>query len=492
MNGLVRTFWLISALLWMQMVWMPMASAEARLPALGEPADQVLSPRQEAQIGRELMAQARRHLDINRDPEVTGYVERLGGQLAMHTDSQPVDGYTFFVAHNPSINAFAAPGGYIGVNSGLILAADREAQVAGVLAHEIAHVAQRHIARSFARQKTSNLTTLAAVLAGLLVGAGSEAGQAAITGGIAAGQQQRLDYTRANEFEADRIGIALLARAGYSPDGMTAFFETLRRAAGPGGSSVPEFLRTHPLSQTRIAEAASRADALRSADQKKDSLEFQLMRQRLRALDSSQPDALYQRWLGQAPEEVTHDWAEAAREYGLAVLELRLEQPEKALERLEPLYAQDQDNLHYGLALARAYRANGDAESALEIWDKVYLHHPSSYAAVTTGSHLLLATGAAGRAVKLLTDFLRSDKDTPPQTWRHLAEAAEAAGQPLHSHEALGEYYVRVNRLSEALKQFDMAVEEAEEESSDAVRIETRIDQVKELQRKRVAQNPLQ
>ncbi|MDZ7788463.1 MAG: M48 family metalloprotease [Halofilum sp. (in: g-proteobacteria)] len=466
------------------------AATASELPAMGEPVDQVLSPRQEAEIGRELMAQARRTLDLNHDPEIAAYLDAVGRRLAAHSDSTPVNGYTFFVVRNPSINAFAGPGGYIGVHSGLILAADTEAQMAGVIAHEIAHVSQRHIARSFARSQRDSYATLAAILAGIVIGSQNpQAGQAAITGGIAAEQQRRINYTRSNEYEADRIGIALLARAGYSPLGMTEFFETLMKSSGAGGGQVPEFLRTHPLSQNRIAEAAARAESLERPDQRRDTLSFQLMKARIEAEYSDQPGRLHDRWRQREPSDDEN--LAAAREYGLAVLELRLDQPETARKRLDELHAGAPDNLHYGLGLARALQATGDGEAALATWRDTRALHPDSYPVTATGNKLLLGNDQADRAVQLVTDYLRGDGPIEPEAWRLLAEAADAAGRPGRSHEALGEYYVRIDRLEQALTQLELALRRAQSGSTEHTRLSTRVEQVRELRRERLASNPL-
>lgn len=486
-NDLIRR---IATLLLLATVTGTPAATASELPAMGEPVNQVLSPRQEAEIGRELMAQARRRLDLNHDPEIAAYLDGVGRRLAAHSDSTPVNGYTFFVVRNPSINAFAGPGGYIGVHSGLILEADSEAQLAGVLAHEIAHVSQRHIARSFARAQRDSYATLAAILAGIVIGSQNpQAGQAAITGGIAAEQQRRINYTRSNEYEADRIGIDLLARAGYAPSGMTEFFETLMRSSGAAGSQVPEFLRTHPLSQNRIAEAASRAGALERPDQRRDTLSFQLMKARIEAEYSDQPGRLHDRWRLREPTDDAD--LEAAREYGLAVLELRLDQPGRARERLDDLHAAAPDNLHYGLALARALQGSGDSKAALATWQDTRALHPESYPVVATGHELLLGNDQADRAVKLVTDYLRGNGPIEPGAWRLLAEAADTAGHPGRSHEALGEYYVRVDRLDHALTQLELALAHSESGSTEHTRLSTRVEQVRELRRQRLASNPL-
>jgi predicted Zn-dependent protease len=479
----------LAGLLLMLLASAPLA-AKVDLPALGEPANQALSPRQEAEIGRELMARARTRLDLNRDAEIAAYIDALGQKLARHSDAAPVDGFTFFVVNDPRINAFAGPGGYIGLHAGLMLEAETEAQLAGVIAHEIAHVGQRHIARTFAAAQRNSYKTLAAVLAGLILGSQNpEAAEAAVASGVAAEQQARIDYTRAHEYEADRVGIALLARAGYAPSGMTEFFRILMRAAGPGGSQVPEFLRTHPLSQNRIAETASRARDLRQSEQRRDSLAFHLMRARLAVLTADQPAALYkQRQQAATP---TGARAAAAHRYGQGVLALRLERPERALAHLEPLHEDAPENLHYALARARAQQAAGRSEAALATWRNIQQRYPTQYPVAETGATLLLTADRPAAAVDLLTGLIRGEADVPPEAWRQLARAAEAAGRSARSHEALGEYYVRVDRFAAALEQLNIALEGTEAETPGYLRLQARIEQVENLRREQLASNPI-
>ncbi|MEF8834034.1 MAG: hypothetical protein V5A42_04150, partial [Halofilum sp. (in: g-proteobacteria)] len=283
--------------------------------------------------------------------------------------------------------------------------------------------------------------------------------------------------------------IGLLARAGYAPAGMTEFFETLMRSSGAGGSQVPEFLRTHPLSQNRIAEAASRAESLQRPDQRRDTLSFQLMKARIEAEYSDQPGRLHDRWRQREP--TNDDNIAAARQYGLAVLELRLDQPQRARERLDELHAATPDNLHYGLALARALQAGREGKAALGTWRDTRALYPDSYPVVATGHKLLLGNDQADRSVELVTDYLRGNGRIEPEAWRLLAEAADAAGRPGRSHEALGEYYVRISRLEQALTQLELALKRAESGSTEHTRLSTRIEQVRELRRERLASNPL-
>ena len=229
------------------------------LPDIGSPANSVLSREKEQQIGRSIY---RSLVDTDRvmnDPEIQEYVQDIGLKLA----SQAQDGdyrFTFFVVNDAAINAFALPGGYVGVHSGLILATESESELAGVLAHEISHVTQRHISRAVFANQRDSILTMAAMLGAILLGAVGGSPDV-ITGAIATAQgvsaQQQINFTRANEYEADRVGVGVLAAAGFDPMGMPNFFETLARQTGPLASQAPEFLRTHPVTVNRIAETRS-------------------------------------------------------------------------------------------------------------------------------------------------------------------------------------------------------------------------------------------
>jgi len=480
-----------AAILALALVAVGPVRAASDLPAIGDPVDQVLSPRDEAAIGREMMARARDQLDLNRDPEVAAYVDSVGQRLTAQVDNRPVNGFTFFVVHDPRINAFAAPGGYIGVNSGLFLKADNEAELAGVMAHEIAHVTQRHIARAYAASQRASYKTIAAVLAGLILGAQDpQAGQAAITSGVAAQAQSQINYTRQNENEADRIGIGYLAAAGYDPGAMADMFGILQRAAGGSGNAEPEFLRTHPLTTNRIAEAQGRAAQMHVQNPREDTLAFHLMQTRLQVMESDEPRALASRWHAeQVPDDKSYD--AAARRYGLALLNLRDGDPGAAAEALRALHDQDRDNLHYGLALARADQALGQIDSAIERWRSLRDLYPGSYAVAATGADFLVAAGRAPEAVDVMTSYLRRDGAVAPEAWRDLAEAAQAAGRPARSHEALGEFYVHTDRLARALDQLQLALAKAEKGSPEALRLKARIDQVRTEQHQRIEETPV-
>ncbi len=238
------------------------------LPDIGSPASSTLSLDDEFHIGLQVMRQLRDEGQVIEDPECTEYLQALGSRIVAQATGDSAQRFTFFFVHDNTINAFALPGGFIGVNYGLVLATRNEAQLAGVLAHEIAHVTQRHIARRVRSQGRQSIATVAAILAAILVGAATGSSDATM-GGIAMAQgaamQQSINFTRANENEADRVGMCFLAAAGFDPYGMPDFFETM---GGAPQFSPPTAMRCRK-SCSRIPSAPiaspSRAPAQRNS-----------------------------------------------------------------------------------------------------------------------------------------------------------------------------------------------------------------------------------
>src|SRR5688572_5478992 len=333
------------------------------LPDIGSPASTMLTLEDEYQIGRMIVRGLRDQDQILEDPEVTEYIRALGFKLS----SQAHDGsqrFNFFMVRDNSINAFALPGGFIGVNSGLLLKTKDESELAGVLAHEIAHVTQRHIARSIAAQSRSSLVSTAAMLAAILVGAAAGGGDAAMAG-VAAAQslaiQQKISFTRANETEADRVGLGILARSGFDPQGMPAFFETMGRFAGSDELNFPEMLRTHPVTSTRIAETKERAAQL-DVKPAPDSVSYALTRERLRVLSTpagEDPREYYAAIVENEPD------ASSAQVYGRALALMLSGQPGKAVPVFERLRNGDPTVVQYHTALGQAQLLAGKGDNSL-------------------------------------------------------------------------------------------------------------------------------
>src|SRR3954464_4216130 len=260
------------------------------LPVIGSPASSSLSLDDEYHIGLQVVRQLRDEGQILEDPEATEYLNALGARIVAQATGDTSQRFSFFFVRDESINAFALPGGFIGVNYGLVLPTRNESQLAGVMAHEIAHVTQRHIARRVRSQGRQSIATMAAILAAILVGAATGSSDAAL-GGISIAQgaamQQQINFTRANENEADRVGMGFLAAAGFDPYGMPDFFETISRRTGitaGNRDALPEILQSHPVAANRIAESRARAAQFKDVHPSAESVSYQITRERLRVL----------------------------------------------------------------------------------------------------------------------------------------------------------------------------------------------------------------
>jgi beta-barrel assembly-enhancing protease len=274
---------------------LPPLPPPAALPDLGDAAQADLSPAQERKLGETVIRQLRAAGGYMNDPEVNDYLNELGHRLIANSKDVKQD-FQFFAVPDPQVNAFALPGGYIGVHSGLILLTQSESELASVLAHEISHVTQHHIARMIAGQKDSMLMSLAglalAVLASRAHGNSSgDMAQAAVAATQAASLQYQLNFTRENEYEADRIGFARLDGAGFDVYSMGTFMERLQRSSRFLDNGAPNYLRTHPVTYERIAEAQARAYG-HAYRQVADSLDFHLVRALLRSYEGEPKDAV--------------------------------------------------------------------------------------------------------------------------------------------------------------------------------------------------------
>ena len=305
----------------------------ADLPDLGEVSRQYFSDQEEQALGRAIMRDVYadpRYLD---DPEIESYLNQLGYKLVSVSTRNQRE-FTFFVVNDPSINAFAMPGGNIGVHTGLLLAAQSESELASVVAHEIAHVTQDHIARMVAAQSQSYWPTMAALALALLASRSNpNVASAAIASTQAYSIQNQLNYSRDYEREADRLGYEMLTRADYDPRGMSGFFNRLQRANRFYDTSAPAYLRTHPLTSDRIADMEARSEAA-PYQQVADSLDFQLVRARLRAQEDSPQDAVL------AARNALKDKrysSESAARYGLITALIRARQFREAEAEVQKL-----------------------------------------------------------------------------------------------------------------------------------------------------------
>ena len=448
------------------------------LPDMGSLADTVLTREQEREIALGVIEQIRRAGKLVTDPEINEYVGNIGARLAYRAQ----DGehrFHFFVVKDPSINAFALPGGYIGVHTGLIEATANESELAGVLAHEVAHVTQQHISRQIQAMRGTGIMSMAMLVGALLVGSLLGGGSDVVSGALMASQgmaaQQRINFTRAHEYEADRIGIGTLHAADFDPRGLPSFFETMARRESLASAAVPEILRTHPVSVNRIAEARSRI-APHMARTVESSLGYYLARAQALLLGSGSPEEALRRFRSQPPGEAA--LAATGRSYGEALALIAVGRPGQALEILQKLGAEHPDSIPLRIAAARAGAAAGNFARARRAFEDALALFPGNASLAHRFAEALIAEGQAPRARELLMSRLINGKLDLEGT-RLLAQASGESGQVADAHFFMAEYELMRRNLNAAHTQLKLALKAAEQ--ADEVRrsrIEARLEQV--------------
>ena len=487
-----------------------------RLPDIGSSAGELLTPARQEEYGGMMLRELRNYGYLLDDPLVDDWLQSLGNRLGAHSD-RPEQHYTLFMMRDRQVNAFATLGGYIGVNAGLVLTAEREDEVAAVLAHEISHVTQQHVLRGVERAQRDQvpilLGMLAAIVAAQAAGGTSsgEASQAAIVSAMGLIQQNQINYTRSNESEADRIGIRTLARSGYDVDAMADFFARLSFATrgNSGGYSVPEYLRTHPVNTTRISEAKQRADQIRGrtvtatttvGDEEGNSLSrvervtatgptftqapplpagrsnpllpaglelaslratasgatgyFPWAQERLRALSATTVDTAVREY--EALRRASPNGLTPAQRYGLAVVRLAGE-PAVAATELRRLLDEDPQNLWVELALAEAESQAGRHDAANARLDQLLRRHPGNRPVALTYARVLVAQGgeAAGRRAQEVLRPLLAQAGDDPVFQQTFARACELAGDSARAGEAYAEAAFLNGRPEQALIQLE-------------------------------------
>jgi len=425
------------------------------LPDIGTPASTTLSLIDEYKIGLMIVRSLRDSGQIVDDPEVAEYLQSLGLRLASHAH-EGAHRFTFFAVKDNGINAFALPGGFIGVNAGLITASRTESELAAVLAHEIAHVTQRHIARSVQNAGRANLASMAAMLATILIGATTGLPSDALIGSMTAAQglaaQQQINFTRANESEADRVGIGILASSGFDPVAMPDFFWTMQQRAGSAGRNIPALLRTHPVTTERIAETRDRAQQM-ERPRVQDSTSYALIRERLNVQTMPPETAFRDLYASARGADLPSTEAE---QYGRAIALMRADAPRDAIPGLEALLARRPDVTLYHTTLGEAQLAAGDIDAARRTLGEAMKLFPRSVPVTMRYAETLMRGGDAKQAHTVLLDLFNNVPPTAEQV-RYTAIAANAAGDVADSYYYMSEYHVISGDLMLAIGQLRLA-----------------------------------
>ncbi len=442
------------------MLYRPLYAREIELPDMGASASVSLTPHMEEQIGREIATQIRNSHQVIDDLEINEYLNNLGYSLVVNSDDA-YQNFHFFLIGSSQINAFATPGGVVAVYSGLFLTTDTESELASVLGHEIAHVTQRHLARSFEKSSQLSLPILAGMIAGVLLGvAGGDAslGAAAAIGVSAAGQQAQINYTRANEKEADRVGMRYLSRSGYDPTGMPGFFQKLERKNRYVGQNYPEFLRTHPITVNRIAEATQRAEQYKSQMRNfKSPLSYQLMKAKLTVITAHNSDQVVQYFKARADSSNQHEHPEYFYGYGLALF--KQQSYSRAIDTFNALRTDNPQNISYTIALAKSYIARdkpADIKKGLAILASSVDNNPYNLVLTANYAYALIQTRQLDKSIALLEAY-NQDNFQHPAIYKLLSRAYGKKKQLVRAHIAEANYYYLNGMLDTAIEQIDIA-----------------------------------
>lgn len=484
--------------------------AQNSLPDIGSSAGELLTPSQQEEYGSMLLAQLRHYDYVLEDPLIDGWLTTLGSRLAANS-GVPRQPFTFFMLRQRQINAFATLGGYVAVNAGLVLAAEREDEVAAVMAHEIAHVTQEHVLRGVERAQRDQVPILLAMLGAVVLAqstggnSSGDATQAAIVSAMGLMQQRQINYTRSNEQEADRLGIQTLSRSHYDTDAMADFFSTMQarsRANGAGAYDTPDYLRTHPVNTSRISEAKARSEQLQrspggfsvapsvtdnpllpsgltissGALERDGTGVFELARERLRVLSADSPNAAIREYEQIAARGTLSE----AQRYGKAIAQLRANEPAAATDALASLLEERPGDLWIELGLAEAQARSGRHDDADARFAELLSSAPNNRAIALTYARVLSErnTVAAGKHAQAVLRPLQARSSEDAAFQRIYARASEIADEPIRAGEAYAEAAFLSGRAEQALVQLNTLKKRPEVDYYARARIEARIAQI--------------
>ncbi|WP_241968696.1 M48 family metalloprotease [Idiomarina tyrosinivorans] len=432
-----------------------------------------MSIEKEKRVGEIYMRQIRLAAPLISDPVLQEYVSGIGQQLVRNTDGVKFP-FEFFLINQSSINAFAFFGGHIGVHTGLIAAAQTESELAAVLGHEIAHITQRHMIRRMQEQQRSTPLTIASMIGAILLGiANPEAGAAGLYTAVGASAQSQINYTRAYEQEADRIGMQTLYHAGFDPKAAPNFFARLAEQYRYT-SKPPEMLLTHPLPESRIADTRSRAAALPSVDVAP-SLNFMLAKARVQARYTHDKSASEFAQMAQS----TQLFQQRAGRYGLAIIALDKGNPQQAQDYLKPLLDDDPQNVFYLDVETDILLGLGDAQAAQDMLRTAYERRPNEQTITMNLANAALKNHNPQLAIAVLRDYLLHHSDSY-LAQQMLVDAYGKAGNLAAMYESRAEVMVMQGRYDIAIDQLQTAHNHTDNDTTHN-RLDGRIEQIREL-----------
>ena len=451
---------------------------EIQLPTLGDSSSSSFSFEQEYQLGRAWLKFFRSQVETISDPLLQDYIEDLTYRLATFSElkDRRLD---IIIVNNRTINAFAVPGGVLGIHNGLLLQAETEGQLASVLSHELAHLSQRHFARSVEAQKRNAIPNMAGLLAGIILAAtqGGDAGMAAIAVTQAASLQNQLRYSRLHEQEADRAGMQTMVKADMDPGAAASMFEIMQQSSRYAGNQPPEFLLTHPVTESRISDARNRS---RQYPRKifTDNFRFQLMRARVElGFINNNRDAVKRFRARVESNSRQHD----ADQYGLVLALIANGDIAEAQQRLNTLLATAPTETIYLVAQAELFMANNKPLEAVSLLQNSLTFVPGNHPITMTLARALLKADQPHKAEALLSEHSKR-KPNDPSVWYLLAETHGLAGNIVGVHQARAEYFVLNGVLDKAAQQLGYALPLVAQNNLATLRIQERIAQIKRME----------
>lgn len=444
------------------------------LPDIGDSAG-TISIAEEYRTGEAIIRNIRRAGGILDDPLIQGYLNELGYRLVAPSESQQL--FHFFLIKDNAINAFALPGGFMGINAGLILATKSESELAGVMAHEIAHVTQRHHARRYEEGSGSNIPVIAALIAAMVLGGqNNDVAQAALASVAAGSAQSQINFTRANEKEADRMGINILINAEFNPHGMVAFFETMDRESRFYGESIPEFLRSHPVNPARIADAKHRASQYPNT-LTSNSTTYYLLRTRLNVLASDNKEKLLKDYSSMM--KLGNYQNKEATRYGYALALQANKQYAKALLETQRLLKKSPERIAYNILKAQIETDAKQYSAAIRTYKNLLNIYPGNSTINFYYAETLLKANKTKLAYEILQTPISSPSTKTPKHYRLLSEAQAKLNKPADSHQSLAEYYYLLGLTHEAIKQLQISLKTPKIDFYLTSRLEARLKEFK-------------
>lgn len=435
------------------------SSSDFNLPQIGTAGGDVITPEQEYEIGLQVINELRDAGVILDDPLLQQYIQDVGHQLSSHSDN-PTLNFGYYLIDDDDINATTLPGGFIVVNSGLFLLTDNEDELAGVMAHETGHVTQRHLSRQLEDQRDRSFLNIATMLAAVLAAARTSDPDVAM-GAIATAQgsiiQHEINYTRGDESEADRVGMATLARAGFQPQGMVDFFGKLHSTFSSinGIDKVPDFLLDHPLDLARMADLQNRANQL-YVPPRPESRSYALMKARLQSMQNNDTTDKMLTYFKSGIDS-TQGWNQVAMRYGLALTYQKAGDYADAIAGMQALAKQYDDVIPFRIGLADAEMRAGKTQVAIDTYAAALRLFPDSTPLILSYAGDLIDSGKPKTAVDLLTP-LTSAKRGGPDAVRLLAKAYDKSGDTADSHYYMSEYYLTNGLPAAAVDQLRIAL----------------------------------